>query len=117
MSEIEAKVKEIIVDKLGVDVSRTQQSGDSVVYVTIAEALEQETLSEIKQVFIQKYGIEPNDNVVTPVVGRELVKSAFTLSILAWLAMLAYVTVRFKWDYAISCIVALDVIKKILESL
>lgn len=102
VAEVEAEF-----EKLGIDVSRTQQSGDSVVYVTIGEALEQETLSEIKQVFIQKYGIEPNDNVVTPVVGRELVKSAFALSILAWLAMLAYVTVRFKWDYAISCIVAL----------
>ena len=102
VAEVEAEF-----EQLGIDVSRTQQSGDSVVYVTIGEALEQETLSEIKQVFIQKYGIEPNDNVVTPVVGRELVKSAFTLSILAWLAMLAYVTLRFKWDYAISCIVAL----------
>ena len=94
-------------EMLGVDVSRYQQSGDSVVYVTINKALTQEELSEVKEVFIRKYGIEPNDNVVTPVVGRELVKSAFTLSILAWLAMLAYVTVRFKWDYAISCIVAL----------
>ena len=94
-------------DVLGIDVSRTQQSGDSVVYVTINKALSQEELSSVKNVFIQKYGIEPNDNVVTPVVGRELVKSAFTLSILAWLAMLAYVTVRFKWDYALSCIAAL----------
>ena len=94
-------------DAMDVEVSRTQQSGDSVVYVTINKALSQDELSEIKDVFIQKYGIEPNDNVVTPVVGRELVKSAFTLSLLAWLAMLAYVTVRFKWDYALSCIVAL----------
>lgn len=94
-------------DALKIDVSRTQQSGDSVVYVTINKALNQDELSEIKDIFVAKYGIEPNDNVVTPVVGRELVKSAFSLSILAWLAMLGYVTIRFKWDYAVSCIVAL----------
>ena len=94
-------------DALGIDVAKSQQSGDSVVYITINKALSQDELSEVKNVFIEKYGIEPNDNVVTPVVGRELVKSAFMLSILAWLAMLAYVTVRFKWDYALSCIVAL----------
>ncbi|MBQ7888199.1 MAG: protein translocase subunit SecD [Erysipelotrichaceae bacterium] len=102
VSEVEAEF-----DKLGYDVSRTQQSGESVVYVTINAALSQDELSEIKDVFIAKYGIEPNDNVVTPVVGRELVKSAFMLSVLAWAAMLAYVTVRFKWDYAVSCIIAL----------
>lgn len=90
-----------------VTVSRYQQSGDKVVYVTIKEALEQEELESIKQVFTEKYGIEPNDNVVTPVVGRELVKNAVLLSLLAWVAMLIYITIRFKWDYAVGCIVAL----------
>mgnify|MGYP003378839964 FL=1 len=38
---------------------------------------------------------------------RELVKNAIALSLLAWVAMLIYITIRFKWDYAVSCIVAL----------
>lgn len=94
-------------EQLGYKPSRTQQSGENVVYVTLNQALQQEELTTIKTTLHEKYGIEPNDNVVTPVVGRELVKNAVALSLLAWVAMLIYVTIRFKWDYAVSCIVAL----------
>lgn len=94
-------------EKMDISVSRYQQSGENTVYVTIKEALMQEELQAVKATFKTKYGIEPNDNVVTPVVGKELVKNAVTLSLLAWVAMLVYVTFRFKWDYAVSCIVAL----------
>lgn len=94
-------------EELDIHVSRYQQSGENTVYVTIKEALSADRLDEIKTVFTARYGIEPNDNIVTPVVGQELVKNAVQLTLLAWVAMLLYVTVRFKWDYAISCIVAL----------
>lgn len=94
-------------EKLDITASRYQQSGENTVYVTIKEALMQEELQTVKEIFKTKYGIEPNDNIVTPVVGKELVKNAVLLSLLAWLAMLVYVTFRFKWDYAVACIVAL----------
>ncbi|MEG0290828.1 MAG: protein translocase subunit SecF, partial [Erysipelotrichaceae bacterium] len=48
-----------------------------------------------------------NDNVVTPVIGRELIKNAVIISLLAWIGVLIYISLRFKWDYAISGIVAL----------
>ena len=94
-------------ESMGYKPSRVQESGDKVVYVTLNQALEQDELMEIKADLTAKYGVEPNDNVVTPVVGRELVKNAVMLSLLAWVAMLIYITIRFKWDYAVSCIVAL----------
>ena len=94
-------------DTLGFTVSKYQQSGDQVVYITIKDALDQDELSVIKDEFTAQYGIEPNDNVVTPVVGRELVQSAVLLSLLAWVVMLIYITLRFKLDYAVSCIIAL----------
>ncbi|MDY5997956.1 MAG: protein translocase subunit SecD [Erysipelotrichaceae bacterium] len=84
-----------------------QASGDNNVYVTTTKSIDTESLAKIKDVFNEKYGIEPNDNIVTPTVGKELVKNAITLSIIAWLAMLLYITIRFKWDYALGCIVAL----------
>ena len=92
---------------LGYDSADYQLSGDSQVNVTINESLTQDSILNIKEVFLEKYGVEPNDNVVTPVVGQALIKSAFLLSIYAWIAMLIYITLRFKWDYALSCIVAL----------
>ncbi len=96
-----------VFDTKDVTVSSYQQSGNNIVNVTIKEALSSEQLDDIKSVFVERYGIEPNDNVVTPVVGRELVSNAIALSLLAWVVMLIYITIRFKWDYAISCIVAL----------
>ncbi|MBQ8068634.1 MAG: protein translocase subunit SecD [Solobacterium sp.] len=84
-----------------------QAAGDSTVYATTKQALTTDQLKEIKTVFADRFGQEPGDNVVTPVVGRELVRNAFILTIVAWIAMLAYIAFRYEWDYAISCLVAL----------
>ena len=84
-----------------------QAAGSSTVYATTKESLTTDQLKEIKGVFSEKYGQEPGDNVVTPVVGRELVRNAFILTIVAWIAMLAYIAFRYEWDYAVSCLVAL----------
>lgn len=92
---------------LGYDKVKYQASGDNAIYATIKDALNTEQLDEIKATFLDIYGEEPGDNVVTPVVGRDLIKNAILLSLLAWVAMLVYITLRFKWDYAVSCIIAL----------
>ena len=84
-----------------------QAAGDSTVYATTKTSLTTDELKKIKSVFTEKYGQEPGDNVVTPVVGRELVRNAFILTIVAWIAMLAYIAFRYEWDYAVSCLVAL----------
>ena len=84
-----------------------QTSGENTVYAITSSSLSVEQLSTIKSEFTKIYGLEPGDNVVTPTVGRDLVRNAVVLSLLAWLAMMVYITVRFKWDYAISCIIAL----------
>ena len=100
-------VKEIM-GGLGYENDFTYQlSGTSTVYATTKQALTVEQLSGIKQAYFKAYGIEPGDVVVTPTVGRDLINNAVMLSLLAWVAMMAYVTVRFKWDYAISAIIAL----------
>ncbi|MBR2825013.1 MAG: protein translocase subunit SecD [Solobacterium sp.] len=84
-----------------------QSAGENTIYATTKSSLTTEQLTEIKNAFEAKYGEEPGDNVVTPVVGRELVRNAFILTIVAWVAMLLYITIRYEWDYAISCLVAL----------
>ncbi len=84
-----------------------QSAGENTVYATTKESLSTEDLMTIKTAFIEKYGIEPGDNVVTPVVGKELVRSAVILTIVAWIAMLAYITFRYEWQYAVACLSAL----------
>lgn len=94
-------------EELGYSNFSYQRSGDHAVYATIKQALSTDELDTIKDAFKQKYGEEPGDNVVTPVVGADLVKNAIILTLVAWVAMMGYVTFRYEWDYAIGCIVAL----------
>ena len=94
-------------ENLGYTDAKYQKSGNTIVNVTIKDSLTRDELNVIKADCAEVFGVEPNDTVVTPVVGQDLVHDAFMLSIFAWLAMLIYITIRFKWDYAISCIVAL----------
>ncbi len=84
-----------------------QASGENTVYATTKEALAKEDLTNLKDALKERYGEEPGDNVVTPVVGKELVRNAIILTIVAWIAMMLYVTFRYEWDYALGCIVAL----------
>lgn len=94
-------------DSLGYSGFTYQAAGDSTIYATTKASLSTDDLSKIKSDFLEKYGQEPGDNVVTPVVGHELVRNAFILTIVAWIAMLAYIAFRYEWDYSISCLVAL----------
>lgn len=94
-------------EELGYDDFSYQASGDSTIYATTKEALTTDEISTIKDAFNEIYGVEPNDNVVTPVVGKDLVRNAIVLTLVAWVAMMAYVTFRYEWDYATGCLIAL----------
>ncbi len=84
-----------------------QESGETTVYATTKDSLTTDQLTEIKTAFTESYGIEPGDNVVTPVVGKELVRNAVILTLVAWVAMLLYIAFRYEFDYSLSCLVAL----------
>ncbi len=94
-------------NELGYSDFAYQSSGEYAVYATTKASLTTDELAKIKDAFTAKYGVEPGDNVVTPVVGKELVRNAIILTIVAWIAMMAYVTFRYEVDYALGCIVAL----------
>ncbi len=96
-------------EEFGYKVDRVQLSGnnDEFANVTISEAIAPEDMKVLKEKIEGFYGHEASDSVVSPVVGRELVRNAIMLSALAWVAMLAYIAFRFQFDYALCCVVAL----------
>ena len=102
VSDVEAEM-----ETLGYKGFSYQSAGEHTVYATTKASLDKEQLTTIKKAFEQKYGVEPGDNIVTPVVGSELVRSAVILTVVAWIAMLAYITFRYEFDYAFGCFVAL----------
>ena len=94
-------------DELGYTSFSYQAAGSDTVYATTKQSLTTDELATIKADFKDIYGMEPGDNVVTPVVGRELVRNAVILTLIAWVAMLLYITIRYQWDYALACLAAL----------
>lgn len=84
-----------------------QLSGDRMAYVTTTQTKTTEELKALKTYLEDTYKHPVNDVVVTPVVGRELVRLALYLSLAAWVLMMLYITIRFEWDYALGTIIAL----------
>lgn len=92
---------------LGYDNFSYQSAGDNSVYAVTTQTFDTDELTSLKASLKDVFGEEPGDNVVTPVVGKDLVRNAIILTIVAWIAMLTYITIRYEWDYAIGCLVAL----------
>ncbi|NBK97740.1 MAG: protein translocase subunit SecD [Erysipelotrichia bacterium] len=97
------------VEALGVKVDSIHLSGDKNTIATIAikDAINEKQRSEINDYATKTYGFEASDSTVSPIIGKDLVKKAILMSLLSWVGILIYVSIRFKWDYAISGIVAL----------
>lgn len=94
-------------ETLGYDDFSYQSAGDNTVYAVTTDSISTDDLTKLKSDLKDEYGEEPGDNVVTPVVGKELVRNAVILTLVAWIAIMLYITIRYQWDYAIGCLVAL----------
>lgn len=96
-------------EELGLDPSSVKINGSesNIASVYLKDAVDADTMSTVKASLQEAYGHEVTDNTVTPVIGQELVRNAVIISVLAWIGILIYMSVRFKWDYALSAIVAL----------
>ncbi len=96
-------------EELGLDPSSVKINGSesNIASVYLKYAVDADTMSTVKASLQETYGHEVTDNTVTPVIGQELVRNAVIISVLAWIGILIYMSVRFKWDYALSAIVAL----------
>ena len=96
-------------EELGLDPSSVKINGSesNIASVYLKDAVDADTMSTVKASLQETYGHEVTDNTVTPVIGQELVRNAVLISVLAWIGILIYMSVRFKWDYALSAIVAL----------
>ncbi|HET6785720.1 MAG TPA: protein translocase subunit SecF, partial [Erysipelotrichaceae bacterium] len=110
INSVEPIVEEVLINdlnELGLTQFKVQLSGDKVAYVTTGEILDRTEIDSIGSTIATKYGLEMNDSVVSPVVGNELIRNALILSLLAWVFILLFITVRFEFDYAFSTILAL----------
>jgi len=82
-------------------------SNQEEINVTLKEALEKDDITTLKNNLLTEFELESDIYVVSSVVKKELVKNAISSLIYASIGIIIYVAIRFKFNYAISGIVAL----------
>ena len=92
--------------KYKLNVTNFEESKDEVL-VTVDEALSGEQVKEINKTLEDKYSAKVNIGVVSNVVQRELVKNAILAVLVSLLGIILYISIRFKFSYAIGGIVAI----------
>jgi len=73
----------------------------------ISEYLQQEEIDILNSALNDDLGIQGDIYVVSKIVKQELVKNAFKSLLLACIGIIIYVAIRFRFNYAVSAIIAL----------
>ena len=81
--------------------------GDEETVIRVDTSLDGEEVKEVNSYFEEKYDAKVNIGVVTNIVKQELIKNAIFAVILALIGIIVYVSIRFKFSYAVGGVVAL----------
>ena len=108
VSDKEMSVKEVKSDmkSLGFQTSKINKANDEI-SIRIDESLDGDKVLEINQYFEEKYDAKVNVGVVSNIVQKELVKNAIMSVLIALGGIIIYVSLRFKFSYAVGGVVAL----------
>lgn len=93
-------------DELSLKASNITTS-DEEVSIRIDDALDGEKVKEVNTYFEDKYDAKVNIGVVSNIVQRELVKNAILSVLIALIGIVIYVSIRFKFSYALGGTIAL----------
>lgn len=95
------------IEKLNYHIVTIDTINEQMVDVTIEESLDQNQVIETENHFNETYQASTDIGVVSNIVKQELVKNAIWSVLLAGVAIIIYISIRYKFSYAISGIAAL----------
>ena len=102
------KIVEKDIKDLGFTISDiTLANADKTAYVKVNEVLEKEKIKTTKHKFEEKYNAKTEISVVSNVVKRDLIKNTIIALIAAFLAIVVYISFRYKFSFAVSALIAL----------
>ena len=102
-SEIKKDIK-----TLGFTISDiTLTNGDKTIYVKVNEVLGKDKIKEAKTMFEEKYNAKTEISVVSNVVKRDLIKNTIMALLAAFIGIVVYISIRYKFSFAISALIAL----------
>ncbi len=100
-TKIEKDLKDINLISNKINISENEVS------VIIDEALNGNEVKEVNQYFEDKYEAKVNIGVVSNIVQKELIKNAILAVLIALIGIIVYVSLRFRFSYALGGVIAL----------
>lgn len=94
-------------EKSGYDIVSSNEVSDKEVYIKISDQVSQDESIALREKFENDYKATSNIDVVSTMVQKELIKNAIISLILAAIAIIIYISIRFRFDYAVGAIIAL----------
>ncbi len=88
-------------------IDKVEKIDDTRVYVTIDDVLDNEETSKVEKYFNDKYEATTSVGAISNEVKKDITKNAIEALIFACIGMIIYITIRFKFSYGISAIIAL----------
>lgn len=105
--EITKESVETDLQEMGYTISTIDFRDEKTVDILVEESLTQEQVLKTENHFKEKYQAETDIGVVSNIVKRELIKNAFLSLALASIAIVIYISIRYKFSYAVGAIVSL----------
>ena len=93
--------------ELKYDVESVESIDKNTVYITISNVLDNDKTEKVEKYFNDKYEATTSVGAISNQVKKDLTKNAIKALIIACIGMVIYVSIRFKFSYGISAIMAL----------
>jgi SecD/SecF fusion protein len=83
------------------------ESDDSGYYIKVSEILDKEDINSVNNMLDEKYSAKTDISVVSNLVKKDLIKNAIIALLYALVGIIIYISIRYKFSYAISSVIAL----------
>lgn len=95
------------IEKMGYNISSIEKQEKGEIHVRLSDELKEKGINKVNTYFEDKYDAKSEINVITNIVKQDLVKNAIYSVLIAAIAIIIYISIRFKFSYAISSILTL----------
>ena len=96
------------IEKLGYEAVKIDQIDDNTIYVTVKDVFNAEDNDKVTAYFEKKYEDSTTSiGAVSNIVKKQLVENAIKSLMFAYIGLIAYVTLRFTFNYGVSSVTAL----------
>ena len=99
--ELRSDLKELELDEVSIDINASETD------IRISNELKEDEISKVESYFLDKYNASTDIGVVSNIVKQDLVKNAVFSIIISLIAIIIYVSFRFKFSYGISSVICL----------